>query len=112
MTETVTGTTVEDAGPDPDTLEPRITVTTHLTSIARVKYMPARIVDRETGNQYVGVEQVEIDFPSGTTVDPDWTLTVTASLSDGGLIGRTYRAKSAGAAGQTTALRVPVEEVS
>ena len=111
MSETITATTSVESV-DPTTLQPVVVTTTHLTSKARVKYAFSRVTDRETGTQTVGVEEVEIHFPSGTVIDPDWVLTVTASTADAGIVGRVYRAKSRGVAGQTTALRVAVEEVS
>lgn len=113
MTETVKVESFVEAV-DPVTLLSAPTATTHIaSSVARVKYPNlATVSEPELASQFVAVQAVEVHFPSGTVVEVDWIVTVLTSSADASLVGRRYRIRGAGQAGQTTALRVPVAEES
>jgi hypothetical protein len=112
MTETAK-LAIESVGTDPDTLEDTVTETVQTASVAcRVRFRSLAVSERELASQYVAAQDVELHFPSGTVVETDWIATILTSTADAGLVGRRFRIKGHGAAGQTTALRVPVEEVS
>lgn len=79
----------------------------------RVKYPFARVIEKVQGTQAVAEQLPEVHFPSGTPgIIKDVIIMVTASTADSGVVGRKFRARGAGLAGQTTALRVPVDELS
>lgn len=104
----VTGTTV-----DPVTFVSVETTTTVYDGPARVKYSTPREAEKEQGTQVGSVRYVDVSFPSGTSgVVKDVFISITASTADAGLVGRKYRVSGLGEAGQTTALRVTVDEVS
>jgi hypothetical protein len=113
MTETVKVTSEVQGDPDPVTLLPSVTETVHIaSSIARVKYPVTRVLDREAATQLVAAQEIEVHLPSQTVVQTDWFITVLTSSVDSSLVGRKYRVRGNGLAGQTTALRVPVEEIT
>jgi len=98
---------------DPDTLATTVTETVHIAStIARVKYPVTRVLERDAGTQLVAAQEIEVHFPSGSDVRTDWFVTVLTSTADASLVDRRYRVRGNGLAGQTTALRVPVEEIT
>ncbi len=112
MTETVKVAS-EVSAVDPDTLLDTVTETVHIaSSIARVKYPVTRVLDRESATQLVAAQEIEVHFPSETVLQTDWFVTVLTSMVDASLVGRKYRIRGNGLAGQTTALRVPVEEIT
>jgi hypothetical protein len=79
----------------------------------RVKYSATAVSEREQGAQPAAVQSVEVRFPSGTTgIRKDQFVRVRSSTADESLVGRKFRLQGYGSAGQTTALRVPAEEVS
>lgn len=113
MTETVTAYMVTGTTVDPVTFEPVETHDDVYSGPARVKYPTLIVREHEQGTQAVAMQELEISFPSGTTgVTKDTFIHIDASTADAGLVGRIYRARGLGVAGQTTALRVPVAEVS
>ncbi len=113
MSETVTVATVTKGEPDPVTLVATDTLDETYNGPARVVYPPTVLVrDEALASQLVAKQEVRVDFPTGAVVVTDQRVTVTASTADSGLVGRTFRVKGAGTAGQTTALRVPVEELT
>jgi hypothetical protein len=112
MKEEVTAYTVTTVV-DPVTFEDVDTTVDVYTGVARVKYPTLIVREHEQGTQAAAVQALEVHFPSGTTgIAKDVLIRVDASTADAGLVGRIYRARGLGAAGQTTALRVPVAEVS
>lgn len=113
MTETAKLAIEVVTGTDPDTLEDTVTESVQVASVAcRVRFRSLAVSERELASQYVAAQEVELHFPSGTVVETDWIATILTSTADAGLVSRKFRIKGHGAAGQTTALRVPVEEVS
>jgi hypothetical protein len=113
MTETVLIETVVPGDPDPVTLDPTEVRTPTYSGPARVVYPPTVLVrDEVLASQLLAKQEVRVDLPAGTVVATDQQVTVTASAADVGMVGRVFRIKGAGTAGQTTALRVPVEELS
>jgi hypothetical protein len=113
MSETVLIETVVPGDPDPVTLDPTETRTEVYSGPARVVYPPTVLVrDEVLASQLMAKQEVRVDLPAGTIVATDQQVTVTASVADAGMVGRVFRVKGAGTAGQTTALRVPVEELT
>lgn len=113
MSETVLVESVVAGDPDPVTLDPTETRSTIYEGPARVVYPPSVLVrDEVLASQLVEKQEARVDFPAGTSVATDQVVTVTASAADSALVGLTFRIKGFGTAGQTTALRVPVEQLS
>jgi hypothetical protein len=105
----VDGTTV-----DPDTLNDVETTTTlHLVS-GRIKYPTLTVSERSAVGQTFSTQSVHAHVAVGATpnVHADHFVTVTASTADPALVGRTFRVRGNPQAGQVTAHRYPVEEVS
>ena len=112
MTETVTIGLFQMVT-DPATLKPtRTVVTQRYSGPARVKYPASAVTDANQAT-LVAVQRVEVSIPSGSTqcFEGD-EVVVTASTVDPLLVGRVYTVKGSADAGQTTAARYPVEEVS
>lgn len=112
MTETVSSVSIVITV-DPNTLVTTETPTTHYAGIARVKYPTITVSDREVAGQQIAFQDIIVSVPVGSAiVEPGQTFIVSASIADASLIGREYRVKAAPQAGQVTALRYPVEELS
>jgi hypothetical protein len=80
---------------------------------ARVKYSANAVGEREQGDQDAAVQGVEVHFPARTAgVGKNQFARVLSSTVDESMVGRKFRLQGNGSAGQTTALRVPAEEVS
>jgi hypothetical protein len=94
-----------------------VPVPTKVTVVAdipgRVKSVSQVVSPRETGAQLVTVQQREVHVASGSVpaVREGDFARVTASTSDAGLVGMSYRISGDAQMGQTTAWRFPVTEV-
>lgn len=113
MTETLqfftSATEFDDATLNDATTETNVGATT----VGRVKFGQSQGHDVEAGNQYPVVQRLEVHVPTGSRDVPVGTLVrVTASTADSLLVGNVYRVSERPAAGQTTAWRYAVEEVS
>ena len=79
---------------------------------ARVKY-PGTAVSTRDSVQVVSVQDIQVSIPwDAPAVYEGDGVVVTASSVDPALVGKKYTVKGAPAAGQTTARRVPVTELS
>jgi hypothetical protein len=114
MSESVAVFTETLSDPPAGEIEPVVTEEVAIESvIARVKYSANAVAEQSQGGQLTSVQSVEIHFPWGTTgIRADQFVRVVASSADESLVGRKFRLQGYGSAGQTTALRVPAEEVS
>lgn len=104
----VTTTDLQDTGG----LNPERVTVTHYAGPARVKFSSQVASDTEVAGQFPVVQSVELHLPSGTVVPPKADVLVTASRSDPALVGRRFTVTGMPQAGQTTASRYPVKEVS
>jgi len=114
MKETVTFSRVTgEVTTDPDTLEVVEVRETVATTVARIKYRTLNVQDRDQGTQLIALQSPEVHVPFGAapTVRTDDRVQVTAS-DDPTLVGRLFRVTGRPQAGQTTAHRFPVEEIS
>lgn len=114
MTETVTFYRVTGEETDPETLEVVEVRESIATTVARVTYRTLNVSDRESGTQLLASQSPELHVPVGAAagVRGDDRAVVDASTSDDSLVGLTFRVAGSPQAGQTTAHRFPVEEIS
>ena len=115
MSESVTVTTAapgttmdESTGTYPDI------ITSHYAGIARIKYPTLTVSEKTPVGQTLAAQDVTLHLPVGlaSQVRVDDVVTVTYSSVDPDLIGRTFRIKGLGQAGQVSASRFPVESIS
>lgn len=89
-------------------------VTVYASVAGRVKYPSMVVQEPSQAGQVLAVQDVHIHTAVGSTplavVGTLWRCT--ASVVDSGLVGRVFRTKGKPQAGQVTASRVPVEEVT
>lgn len=89
-------------------------VTVHAGVAGEVKYPSLTVRERDQGAQVPAVQDIMIRVAVAATPDvvvgTMWR--VTASTSDDSLVGRVFRTKGNPQAGNVTAHRYPVEEVS
>lgn len=89
-------------------------VTVYTGVSGRVKFPSLTVSEREQGSQVPAVQDVQVHVTVGGTpnvvVNHVWE--VTASTADSSLVGRQFRTKGLPQAGQVTAWRYPVEQVS
>ena len=111
MTETVTVTTTtpgtvmdESTGTYPDV------IVSHYGGLARIKFPTLTVSEQTPGGQTIAVQDVMLSLPVGfsSAVRIDDVVTVTGSIVDPDLIGRTFRIKGVAQAGQVSAHRFPV----
>ena len=115
MTETVTFYRVTGTHRDPDTLldvEDRLDL--HVGIPARMKLSTLTVSERNIPGQQIAVQSPEVHVPVGATpnVKVDDYCIVTASTADASLVNRKMRVAGKPQAGQVTAHRYPVSEVS
>ena len=81
---------------------------------ARIKYSSLTVSESSTLGQVLAAQDAVLSLPvgMGLGVRIDDIVTVTASTVDPALIGRRFRVKGSAQAGQVTASRFPLEEVS
>lgn len=83
------------------------------TTEGRVKFGATDGRDVEVGGQHPVVQRLEVHVPTGSRDVPVGTrVRVTASTADSMLVDNVYRVTERPAAGQTTAWRYPVEQIS
>ena len=115
FTETFTFYKSGPAVVNPDTLvsAPSETVI-HAAVAGRVKYPTSTVSESTAVGQRFAEQDVQVHVAVGAAplVCADHFCRVTASVVDPGLVGRVYRVKGSPQAGQVTAHRFPVEEVS
>lgn len=91
-----------------------VEVTLYADLRGRVKFPSLAVSEREQGGQVPAVQDVAVHVAVGSAplvvVDVLWR--VTASDVDSSLVGRVFRTKGLPQAGQVTAHRFPVEQVS
>jgi hypothetical protein len=113
MTETVRAGRWAD-GTDETTGDPvRTLVTLRYGGVARVKYADQQVAVSEDAGQLVAAQRIVLSIPTAAPAlfEGDEVL-VDASTADSLLVGRSYRIDGRPAAGQTTAHRYPVSELS
>lgn len=112
MTETVTVGLYED-GTNPAGAPTRTLTDTRYTGVGRVKYPTGTVSDSVSASQPVATQRLELSIPSGSArLHEGDEVHVTASTADAGLVGRRYTVAGAAQAGQTTAHRYPLTEVT
>ena len=114
MTETVQAGRVVD-GTDPVTGDATQTIAEPFVyeGPARVKYPGTAVSDSTATGQLVASQTVMVKLPVGSPVVPEGSVfLVTGSTVDGSLVGRLYRVDGAPEAGQVSAHRYPVTELS
>ncbi|MDR7189778.1 hypothetical protein J2Y46_002604 [Microbacterium sp. BE35] len=113
FTETFTFYT-ESESTDPVTLNPTTVETVVASGVAgRLKFTNTDGRDVESGGQFPIVSRREIHVGVGTvSAAPGVLVRCTTSTVDPSLVGRVFRVSDRPQAGQTTAHRFPVEEVS
>jgi len=86
----------------------------HADVAGRVKFPTLTVREREQGAQVPAVQDVQVHVAVGAT--PDVAVNTlwrcAASASDSSLVGRVFRTKGLPQAGNVTAHRYPVEQVS
>lgn len=115
FTETFTFFTSVPGDPNPDTLEDTTIETPIYTGVlGRVKYPSLTVSTSSAVGQTFATQDVNVSVAVGTIplVHEGHFCRVTASTVDPGLVGRKFRVKGSAQAGQTTAHRFPVIEVS
>ena len=115
FTETVTFYRVTGTHSDPVTyedVEDRLDI--HVDIPARMKLSTLTVSERTIPGQQIAVQAPEVHVPVGATpnVKVDDYCIVTASTADASLVNRKMRVAGKPQAGQTTAHRFPVREVS
>ena len=114
MTETVeVGAFKDDV--NLETYEPTvILVESHYVGKAQIKYPSLAVSDRVAASQQAALVSTVLKVPvgSGAGIRPGDRVRVTASTSDGSLVGRWYRIAAWPQPGQVTAHRYPLEEAS
>lgn len=114
MTETfrifeVTGSTTD---PDNDLQVVDVEVDRYV-GIGRWVFRSSVVSDVDVASQLVTSQSERVDLPAGTdSVGPGMFGVCTASAVDSTLVGRRFRVEGMPAAGQTTAARFPVVEVT
>lgn len=113
MTETVTVGLFTDAT-DPTTGQPsRVLTTARYTGLGRVYYPSLTVAGGSAVGRPVAAQEPVLAVPLGTTIlSVGDEVDVTASTVDASLVGRRFRVAGAPQAGQVTALRYPLVEVS
>ena len=114
MTETVRAGHVTDST-DPVTGDATQTIAEPFVyeGPARVKYPGTAVSDSTATGQLVASQTVMVKLPVGSPVVPEGAgFVVVASEVDESLVGRTYRVDGAPEAGQVSAHRYPVTELS
>ena len=113
MTETVTAGVYEEADPAPDGSPIHVLVEERYTGKARVKYESLAVSESDNTSQLVATQTPFASIPTGSArlFEGD-ELHVTASTADGLLVGRKYTVAGSAQAGQTTAHRYPLKELS
>lgn len=113
MTETIRFYSVTGTVVNPTTLVSVETTVEHYNGVARVHYPVGAVQQTDSAGQFVALQDLIISIPVGSVAIPDDAIgVVSASTTDASLIGRKYRVKGAPSAGQVTAHRFPVEEIS
>lgn len=114
LTETVEFYRVSGTSVNAETLDEVETKVVVYTVPARVKYPSLIVAEKRGAGEIVGNQNVTVSVAVGSTptVNSEYFCKVTASTVDPSLIGRVYRVKGSPQAGQVTAHRYPVEEVS
>ncbi|WP_363551424.1 DUF6093 family protein [Microbacterium sp. LWH12-1.2] len=112
MTETVEAGVFTD-GVAPDGSPTRVLVDERYTGKARVKYESLAVSESDNTSQLVATQTPFASIPTGSArlFEGD-ELHVTASTADGLLVGRKYTVAGSAQAGQTTAHRYPLKELS
>lgn len=113
MTETVTAGTFTD-GVDPATGAPiRVPADERYAGIGRVRYPTSTVSDRDGTGQVVQSQDLILSIPTGSArlFEGDEVLVVSSSADDL-LVGRRYQIAGSAQAGQTTAHRYPLTELS
>lgn len=105
-----TSATTQDANLDDVVTETVV----HAAVVGRVKYPTATVSESTAVGQRFAEQDVQVHVAVGSAplVRADHFCRVTASSVDPGLVGRVFRVKGSPQAGQVTAHRFPVEEVS
>lgn len=113
MSEVVTFYRVTGEMTDPETLETVETTEDVHTAVARLKYRTLNVSDRDSGTQLVAAQSPEVHVPARDTtgIRTDDMMRVDSSI-DPLLAGRVFRVAGRPEAGQTTAHRFPLEEIS
>lgn len=98
---------------DPVTLKlVRTLVTASYEGPGQIVYPSLTVADRDGASQ-VAVEQSPlVKLPSGTVVPVGDEVSVVNSAADASLVGRRYKINGRSQAGQTSAARFPLEELS
>lgn len=112
MTETVVAGVFED-GVAGDGSPTRVLADERYTGKARVKYESLAVSESDNTSQLVATQTPFASIPAGSPrlFEGD-ELHVTASTADGLLVGRRYTVAGSAQAGQTTAHRYPLKELS
>lgn len=86
----------------------------HYTGKGQIKYPSLAVSDRVAASQQAASVSAVLKVPvgSGADIRPGDTVRVTASTSDGSLVGRKFRIAAWPASGQVSAHRYPIEEWS
>ena len=96
-------------------LNPTLTLADeHYTGIGQIKYPSLAVSDRTPASQQAASVSAVLKVPvgSGADIRPGDRVVVTASTSDGSLVGHSYRVAAWPAAGSVSAHRYPLEEWS
>ncbi len=113
MTETIRFYSVTGTVVNPTTLVSVETTVEHYNGPARVHYPVGAVQQTDPGNQFVALQDLSVSIPTSAPAVPvDAIGVVSASIIDASLVARKCRVKGAPAAGQVTAHRYPVEEIS
>jgi hypothetical protein len=114
FTETFAFFMTEEGPVDPETFEPTVIETPVATGVAgRVKMAAVQGQDVESGGQYPVVTRLEVHVAVGAVeANPGVFVRVTGSTADASLVGRVFMISEPPSAGQVTAARWPVREVS
>lgn len=113
MSEAVTAGTFTD-GVDPETGDAiRVPDVERYAGPARVKYPTATVSDRDGTGQVVQSQDLILSIPNGSPrlFEGD-EVVVNSSTADDLLVGRAYRIDGSAQAGQTSAARYPLVELS
>jgi hypothetical protein len=114
FTETLSFYSVDGMTVDPETLNNVEAVSVLHVVAGRVKYPSLTVSDRAAVGQVFATQAVHVHVALGAApnVRTDHFVEVTASTSDPALVGRKFRVTGNPQAGQVTAHRYPVEELS
>lgn len=112
FTETVVFFTASEET-DPETLDVVAVESPIGETAARVKVNATQRRDVESGGQHPVLSRLEVHVAVGSVDAPTGSFVrVVASTADSSLVGNVYRVSEPHAAGNVTAWRYPVEEVS